>query len=87
MLYNIKGGLTLSGGGLITKAKRSTARALSRKSDLSTLKDMLATVSIQRTAGQPRTAGQLAVLGKVAGSGRPLSELKRRQVSRKKIVF
>lgn len=82
MLYNIKGGLTLSGGGLITKAKRSTGRALSRKSDLSTLKDMLATVSISRNTG------------KVAGSGRPLSELKRplselkrRQVSRKKIVF
>jgi hypothetical protein len=52
MIYTPKGGLMLVGAGMIRRHRRDRGSALSRKSDLSTLKTMLANVSLS-TAPKP----------------------------------
>lgn len=63
MLYQIKGGLIHPKGGLVHKKKRSSnASALSRHSDLKTLKAVLAGVHISKSpTGQKKKVGKKIV--------------------------
>ncbi len=46
MIVNTKGGMVMVGRGLIRRNRRDRGSALTRKSDLGTLKTMLANVSL-----------------------------------------